>query len=170
MTLPRRTVRHPVRIVHLGLGAFHRAHQAWYTQKAHDSTGGWGWGIAAFTGRNPEAARILAEQDAVYILVERGPESDVATVIESLSVVADGSDAARWRNAFADPAVAVVSLTITEAGYRPSAPALADDLAALAGGEAATTAAGRLVDGLRSRRAAGAGGLAVVSCDNLPDN
>jgi fructuronate reductase len=163
-------VRHPVRIVHLGLGAFHRAHQAWYTQKANDSTGGWGWGIAAFTGRNPEAARILAEQDAVYILVERGPESDVATVIESLSVVADGSDAARWRNAFADPAVAVVSLTITEAGYRPSAPALADDLAALAGGEAATTAAGRLVDGLRSRRAAGAGGLAVVSCDNLPDN
>ncbi|MFF1877787.1 mannitol dehydrogenase family protein [Leifsonia sp. NPDC058230] len=170
MTPPRRTVRHPVRIVHLGLGAFHRAHQAWYTQQANEAAGGWGWGIAAFTGRSPEAARILAAQDAVYTLVERGPEADTAAIVESLSVVADGADADRWRNAVADRAVAVLTLTITEAGYRPTSAALDADLASLSAGGAATTAPGRLVDGLRARRNSGAGGLAVVSCDNLPDN
>ena len=50
-TLPiiSRTARHPVRIVHLGLGAFHRAHQAWYTQRANNIDTE-GWGIEAFTG------------------------------------------------------------------------------------------------------------------------
>ncbi|WP_431280009.1 mannitol dehydrogenase family protein [Leifsonia poae] len=170
MTPPRRTVRHPVRIVHLGLGAFHRAHQAWYTQRANEATGGWGWGIAAFTGRSPDAARILAAQDAVYTLVERGPESDTTSVIESLSVVADGADAERWRRAVADRAVGVLTLTVTEAGYRPSTAALDADLSALRAGEVTFTAPGRIVDGIRARRLAGAGGLAVVSCDNLPDN
>jgi fructuronate reductase len=170
MTPPPRTERHPVRIVHLGLGAFHRAHQAWYTQRANEAAGGWGWGIAAFTGRSPEAARILAAQDAVYTLVERGPEADTTAIIESLSVVVDGADADHWRHAVADRAVAVLTLTITEAGYRPPAAALDADLTALRNGDAAATAPGRLVDGLRARRLAEAGGLAVVSCDNLPDN
>ena len=48
---PRRNA--PVRIVHLGLGAFHRSHQAWYTHQAGDAAD---WGIAAFTGRRPDAA------------------------------------------------------------------------------------------------------------------
>ncbi|MFF1635038.1 mannitol dehydrogenase family protein [Leifsonia sp. NPDC058248] len=175
MTPPARTERHPVRIVHLGLGAFHRAHQAWYTQRANDASsdgasGDGGWGIAAFTGRSPRAAEALAAQDAVYTLVERGPESDTATLIQSLTVVADGADGERWRAAMADPAVAVVTLTVTEAGYRPDAAALDADLAALRAGGAAATAPGRLVDGLRARRAAGSPRLAIVSCDNLPDN
>jgi fructuronate reductase len=129
-------------MVHLGLGAFHRAHQAWYTQRANEAAGGWGWGIAAFTGRSPEAARILAAQDAVYTLVERGPEADTTAIIESLSVVADGADADRWRHAVADRAVAVLTLTITEAGYRPPAAALDADLTALRNGDAAATLGG----------------------------
>lgn len=177
MTTPPRSERHPVRIVHLGLGAFHRAHQAWYTQRANerggtggDSTGDSGWGIAAFTGRSPEAARVLAAQDAVYTLIERGPVSDTASIVAALSTVADGGDVERWRAAVADPAVAVVTLTVTEAGYRPPADALDADRSSLLEGGGASTAPGRLVDGLRARRAAGAGGIAVVSCDNLPDN
>lgn len=170
MTPPPRTGRRPVRIVHLGLGAFHRAHQAWYTQRANERTGGDGWGIAAFTGRSPEAATVLAAQDAVYTLIERGPEADTAGIVEALSAVADGADTDRWRTAVADPAVAVLTITVTEAGYRPDGAALDADRAALAAGEGASTAPGRLVDGLRARRAADAGGLAVVSCDNLPDN
>jgi fructuronate reductase len=175
MTLPGRTEHHPVRIVHLGLGAFHRAHQAWYTQLANgesggSASGGEGWGIAAFTGRSPHAAEVLAAQDAVYTLIVRGPESDTATLIQSLTVVADGADADRWRAAVADPAVAVVTLTVTEAGYRPGASALDADLAALRDGGAAVTAPGRLVDGLRARRAARSPGIAIVSCDNLPLN
>ena len=77
--LPRlnRTVRPvpkpPVRMVHLGLGAFHRSHQAWYTQHAGDSAQ---WGIAAFTGRRPEAAAVLAEQDGLFTVVERSGTGD----------------------------------------------------------------------------------------------
>jgi fructuronate reductase len=173
MTTPPRSQRHPVRIVHLGLGAFHRAHQAWYTQRANergDRAGEAGWGIAAFTGRSPEAARVLAAQDAVYTLIERGPDTDAAIIVDALSTVADGGDTARWRAAVADPAVAVLTLTVTEAGYRQSAAALDADRASLATGDGASTAPGRLVDGLRARRAAGVGAIAVVSCDNLPDN
>lgn len=148
MTVPSRSVRRPVRAAHLGLGAFHRAHQAWFTQLAGD-----GSGIAAFTGRSAEAARVLAAQDAVYTLLERGPEGDSATLIESLSEVHDGADLDAWRRVLADPEVGVLTLTVTEAGYRPG-----------------SSAPARVLDGLRARRAAGAGGIAVVSCDNLPDN
>jgi fructuronate reductase len=149
-----RRTRHPVRVAHLGLGAFHRAHQAWYTQRANEAGGdGAGWGIAAFTGRSPDAARVLAAQDAVYTLVERGPEGDSATIVEALSSVHDGADAEAWRRVLADPQVGVLTLTVTEAGYRPE-----------------STAPARVLDGLRARFEAGAGGIAVVSCDNLPDN
>jgi fructuronate reductase len=148
-------MRHPVRIVHLGLGAFHRAHQAWYTQVVNDHRAGDGWGIAAFTGRSPDAARVLAAQDDVYTLIERAGAGDSARLIESISVAADGADERRWRDALADPAVAIVTLTITEAGYRAAGPA---------------SAGARLVDGLRARRTAAAPAIAVVSCDNLPEN
>lgn len=170
MTSPQRTERHPVRVVHLGLGAFHRAHQAWYTQRANDASDGEGWGIAAFTGRSPRAAEVLAAQDAVYTLVERGPGGDLAGVIQSVTSVHDGGDVDRWRGAMADPAVAVLTLTVTEAGYRPPSGDLDADLERLRSGAGAFTAPGRIVDGLRARRDAGAGPLAVVSCDNLPHN
>ncbi|CAM5348078.1 mannitol dehydrogenase family protein [Leifsonia shinshuensis] len=148
-----RQVRHPVRVAHLGLGAFHRAHQAWYTQRANEASDGDGWGIAAFTGRSPDAARVLAAQDAVYTLIERGPDGDSASIVEALSSVHDGGDADAWRRVLADPRVGVLTLTVTEAGYRPG-----------------STAPARVLDGLRARFEAGAGGIAVVSCDNLPDN
>lgn len=153
MRLPPRSARHPVRVAHLGLGAFHRAHQAWYTQRAGD-----GSGIAAFTGRSAEAARVLAAQDAVYTLLERGPVRDSATLMEVLSEVHDGADpdgpgGRAWRRVLSDPDVGVLTLTVTEAGYR-----------------AGSSAPARVLDGLRARHAARAGGIAVVSCDNLPDN
>lgn len=142
-----RTERRPVRVVHLGLGAFHRAHQAWYTEAAGDA------GIAAFTGRRPDAARALAAQDALYTLVERGPAGDRTSLVQALSAVHDGGDTAAWHRALADPGVGVLTLTVTEAGYRPGSGAPA-----------------RVLDGLRARFEAEAGGIAVVSCDNLPGN
>ncbi len=187
--------RPPIRIVHLGLGAFHRAHQAWYTQCVNDLTVADGdtWGIAAFTGRNPRAADALSSQDDLYVLIERGSDGDNARLVESLSLAVDGRDAQRWRDCVADPAVAVISLTITEAGYRLNRdgmldlqdPLVAADLVALRsdpeeavsaisnGGMA--TAPARLVDGLRARMSAQlrAGRdlpIAVVSCDNLARN
>lgn len=185
-------VRAPVRIVHLGLGAFHRAHQARYTQLV----GGNKWGIAAFTGRSATAAKELAPQDGLFTLVERGAEGDSFTVVDSIVEVHDGADLTALTSLLERSSTAVVTLTITEAGYK-LAPGSGDprldsadtavvaDAAALiahfadAGrdgapmtpdGRGVTTAAGRLVAGLAARRDADGWPLAIVSCDNLSGN
>jgi fructuronate reductase len=157
---------HPVRLIHLGLGAFHRAHQAWYTQLANSLDEAEPYGIWAFTGRRPDAARVLAAQGCRYTLIERGPEVDRPTDITAIVRADDGADMEAWRAACADPAVAAMTLTITEAGYRVD-PA---DLGRLRADEPAASAPGRIIDGLRLRMRAGAGPLAVVSCDNLSAN
>ena len=170
----------PVRIVHLGLGAFHRSHQAWFTQHAGDAAE---WGIAAFTGRRPDAAEALAAQDCLYTLVERSADGDSFEVIGSIVEAADGANIARLCELVAAKDTAVVTLTITEAAYGlaadgtfdAGAPGAADDLRALsaaAAGEAGVpgTPLGRLVLALARRRDSGAGPLAVVSCDNLSAN
>ncbi|WP_427018527.1 mannitol dehydrogenase family protein [Pseudarthrobacter sp. P1] len=172
----------PVRIVHLGLGAFHRAHQAWYTQQADPARE---WGIASFTGRRPDAALALAAQDGLYTLIERSGDGDSFEVISSIVEANDGADVARLCELVADPATAIATLTITEAAYRLGAdgtldathPDIAADIALLrgvvAGADSASWAAtptGRLVQALDARRRSGAGAFAVVSCDNLSSN
>ncbi|MBU2664703.1 mannitol dehydrogenase family protein [Actinoplanes bogorensis] len=137
-----------MRIVHLGLGGFFRAHQAWYTGAASDD-----WGIAAFTGRSAGLAEALTAQDGRYTLVVRGPSADELQVQEALVAAHPGSDASTWRDLVAAPGTAIVTLTMTEAAYAPSG-----------------VVADRLVNGLAARRLAGSGPLAVVSCDNLPGN
>jgi fructuronate reductase len=173
-----------VRIVHLGLGAFHRSHQAWFTAHAADAGD---WGIAAFTGRRPDAAEVLRQQEAVYTLVERGPEADRFELIGSIVAVAPGDDLAAFLAAVSSPDLAVITLTITESGYRlgddgrldRSDPDVAADVALLrraltapgaADGASPATALGRLLLGLIARRAAGAPPVAIVPCDNLPEN
>ena len=176
-----------VRIVHLGLGAFHRAHQAWYTQRAGD-----GWGIASFTGRSPKAAEELSSQDGLFTLVERTADGDKFEIIDSIVEAHDGADLASLIDLLQRPEVGIVTLTVTEAGYRLKADgsgpdtddeAVAADLAALravseelAAGTVPVTelalqsVVARLVVGMSARRAAGAGPIAIVSCDNLPGN
>jgi len=168
----------PVRMVHLGLGAFHRAHQAWWTGAvSHQDP----WGIAAFTGRSPATASLLAAQGGLFTLLVRGPERDEPEVVCSISRAVDGADTAAFTACLADPAVRVLTLTVTEAGYCRRGdggldfadPAVAADrhaLAARTGGVALRTAPGRTLAGLRARRGAGAGPLAVVPCDNLIGN
>ena len=175
----------PVRIIHLGLGAFHRSHQAWYTQHAGDAGQ---WGIAAFTGRRPDAAVALSAQDCLYTVVERSAGGDSFEVIGSIVEAVDGADVARLSELAAARETAVVTLTITEAAYGlaadgtfdAGAPGVAEDLLALsaaASGQPApegsgvpATPLGRLVLALARRRDSGAGPLAVVSCDNLSAN
>jgi len=166
----------PVRIVHLGLGAFHRSHQAWYTHQASDAAD---WGIASFTGRRPDAALALAEQDGLYTVVERADSGDSFTVVSSIVEAVDGADVQRLADLVAAPATAIVTLTITEAAYRLGTDGTLDrtaadvvaDLALLKSGNGTpTTPLGRLVLALAGRRAAGAGPLAVVCCDNLSHN
>jgi fructuronate reductase len=167
----------PVRIVHLGLGNFFRAHQAWHTAAASDAAD---WGIAAFTGRSPAMADAMAAQDGLYTMVTRGPDHDTFDVLGAVSAAFPGGDLDAWREHLSRPAVRIVTLTVTEAGYLrgryggldEAHPDVVADLAALRGdpGAAVRSVPGRLVTGLAARRAAGAGPLAVVPCDNLPDN
>lgn len=157
----------PVRIVHLGLGAFHRSHQAYFTDLAGDA-----WGIAAFTGRSPQAAAALAAQDGRFTLLTRGPEHDEARAIESIVAAHDGADRTSWSRYFASPDLAVVTMTVTEEAY-VGAP---DDVIALQGwvsGDEAPmpqSAIGRLVAGLLVRRRADLGPIAIAPCDNLLHN
>ncbi|WP_315068671.1 mannitol dehydrogenase family protein [uncultured Microbacterium sp.] len=154
VTGPARTQHPPLRAAHLGMGAFHRAHQAWYTQQVNDRAGADdGWGIAAFTGRTPEAAELLSRNDGVYTVLERSAEGDRATTVQSIVRAVPGADEASWLAVLADPQVAVLTVTVTEAGY-----------------SAGSAVPGRIADGLIARADADAGPLAVVSCDNLPGN
>jgi fructuronate reductase len=170
-----------VRIVHLGLGGFFRAHQAWYTGAAEDAED---WGIAAFTGRSRALADALNRQQGLYTLVVRGPERDDMSVQRAVCQAYPGSDLEAWSAHLARPQVAVVTLTVTEAAYArrsDGSPDLdADDVRAdvaalrkldvLRSGGQVVTVPGRLVAGLAARRAADAGPLSVVSCDNVPGN
>lgn len=166
----------PVRIVHLGLGHFFRAHQAWYTAHAADAAQ---WGIAAFTGRSVASAEALNRQDGLFTLVERGPDTDRLEVIGSVVEAVAGQDVPRLEALARDPQVAVITLTVTESGYRLTTAGLPDlddadvraDLEALrAGASAALSVLGRLTTAFRARRDADAGPIAVVPCDNIPGN
>lgn len=167
----------PVRHVHLGLGAFFRAHQADYTDRSPDAAD---WGIAAFTGRSRRLADDLAAQDGLYTLVVRSPQRDEPRVVAALSRAHPAADRDAWRAYLADPRVVLVTSTVTEAAYlqRPGGgldldrPGIQTDLAALRAGrlDDAGTVPGRLLAGLAARRDADAGPITLLPCDNLPDN
>lgn len=167
----------PVRILHIGLGNFFRAHQAWYTDNATDAAE---WGIAAFTGRSPALADELQPSEGLYTLITRGPEGAAFEVISSVSVAHPASDHEAWLNYWRSPDLAVVTLTVTEAGYLRAPDGGLDagrsdvqaDIAALKQEPTSrvVTTPGRLVAGFLARRQAGLGPVAVVSCDNLPGN
>lgn len=167
----------PVRIVHLGVGNFHRAHQAWYTHHAPDAED---WGIAAFTGRRPDQAEALAPQDGLYSLITKAADGDEVEVISSIVAVHAASEHETYLAYLAKPSTAVVSMTVTEHGYRRGAHGhldlaaddVAADVAALRSDPraAVTSMPLRLLAGLLARREAGAGALTILPCDNLPDN
>ena len=168
--------RPAVGIVHLGIGAFHRAHQAVYTAEAIEREGG-DWGILGVAQRRPAAVDALAPQEGLFSVVERGPEEDEITVLASVrDVLLAPREPGRLAEAIADPGVHVVTLTVTEKGYprdRATGGLAVDDLEVasdLAGGPP-RTAVGQLARGIAIRAAGGEGGpLTVVSCDNLPRN
>ena len=163
----------PVRLVHLGLGNFFRAHQAWYTDRAPDAAE---WGIAAFTGRSADLADSLSAQDGLYTLITRAAEGDRFEVVSSLTRTHPGPDHHAWLGHLATPDVRAVTITVTEAGYLRAAsggldrdrPEIRRDVEALRGDLAAPvhTAPARLLAGCAARRRADAGPLALISCDN----
>jgi|tagenome__1003787_1003787.scaffolds.fasta_scaffold20986747_4 fructuronate reductase len=168
------------RIVHFGLGAFHRAHQAVYTETAAARSGE-PWGIVDVAPRAEAAVTAMREQDCLYSVTDRAPGAlttrAVGSVIEALLM---GRDDPRVDSLVASDQVSVVTLTVTEKGYYrrsdtglldTGVPAVAEDLAATATDAAPlTTVIGRLAAGLVARHRASGAPVAVVSCDNMAGN
>ena len=166
----------PVRIVHLGLGNFFRAHTCWYTEHVD----GEAWGIAAFSGRTATHVADLEEQGDVYTLVVQGAQT-TSEVISTLSAVHRADDLAAWRGYFASPQVCIVTSTITEGGYLRDASGNLDvtlesvqaDVSSLVADPLSgfvTTAPGKFVAGLLARRRSAAAPITFVPCDNVVDN
>ena len=176
-SLPNTPTAAPVRIVHLGIGNFHRAHQAWYTEHSPDADQ---WGIAAFTGRRTDMADALKPQDGLYTLITRSGEGDTFELIGALSAVHAAVEHEVYLDYLSRSEVAIITITVTEAAYLRGADGHLDagqgvirsDLEALRSDPRNPVASlpARLVAGLAARRTAGAAALTILSCDNLPDN
>ncbi len=163
-------------IVHLGTGAFHRAHQAVYTDDAMGHSGG-DWGIIGASLRSPHAASQLNPQDGLYTVCtesERGRAQRLIGAVQRVLVAPDEPQA--LDALIADPTIHVITLTITEKGYclgddgwslNTELPGVIRDLSEPA---VATTAIGVLARGLLLRHRNGGAPLTIISCDNLTEN
>ena len=151
-------------IVHFGIGAFHRAHQAWYTDLAMDA-GEQGWMIAGVSLRSDTVARQLNPQDGLYTLTERSGAGARTRLIGSVrEVLLGGPGRAHIEARIAALECRIVSFTVTEKGYCRAANGDLDfELA-----EASFYPL--LAEGLKLRRDAGLPGVTLLSCDNLSDN
>ena len=141
----------PIGVVHLGLGAFHRAHQS----VVFDALLGQGdprWGVLGVAMRSTELADALAQQDGLYALQIASAEGRRWQVVGALSQTCVAArEPGQVVAAIAAPSTRWITLTVTEKAYGP-------ELATL------------LVQGLAARQAAGLGGLTIASCDNLTGN
>jgi mannitol 2-dehydrogenase len=166
-------------IVHIGVGNFHRAHQAWYLHRLMQQGLARDWAIIGAGVRPGDAAmrEKLKAQNWLTTLVELSPDGTSAEVCGSMiGFIPVEADNAALIAQMADPAIRIVSLTVTEGGYfvnpatgafDPAHPDIAHDAANPA---APRTAFGAIVAALRLRRETGAGPFTVQSCDNLRGN
>lgn len=154
-------------IVHLGIGAFHRAHQAIYTDEAM-AGGDRNWAITGVSLRAPRIRDALAPQDGLYTVTERGADGERTRLIGSVAevLVAQESPSA-VAAALAAPETRIVTLTVTEKGYHRH-PDGTLDLDAVT--DATDTIYQHLTRAFVQRRDAGLPGLTLLSCDNLADN
>ena len=169
-------------ILHLGLGSFHRAHQAVYIHQLRQQ-GDLRWAIAGGNLR-PDMAETIAAlqaQGGRYTLETVTPQGERSyTRIESIQrVIPYQDDLAPLIATGADPATRIISFTVTEAGYYLDAknrldwatfPDLRADLEAVKAGQAGHTIYGGLVSILRARMKAGGGAVTLMNCDNLRHN
>jgi fructuronate reductase len=164
-----------VGIVHLGIGAFHRAHQAAMFDDVLNA-GDLRWGIVAASLRSPTVRDQMEPQDGLYtMLVRDGAQAArIIGAVQQVLIAPDAPDA--LLAVMAAPDTQIVTLTITEKGYKldPASGALIEDDAQLAADllslDRPQTALGYIVAALAMRRAAGLGPFTAMSCDNLPHN
>ncbi len=165
-------------IVHIGVGNFHRAHQAVYLDDLFNAGADHDWAIVGAGVREADIAmrEKLAEQDWLTTVVEQEAHATSARVTGAMIDFVKPFDAASTLALLARPAIRIVSLTVTEGGYYispatqkfdPTHPDIVHDARHP---DAPTTAFGLIVAGLRRRREAGVAPFTVMSCDNIPGN
>lgn len=153
-------------IVHIGIGAFHRAHQAVYTDDAMGA-GDRDWGIIGVSLRSGDVAAQLVPQDGLYTVSTRSAAGTELRLIGAVRRVLVAQEAPQEViDALASPATHIISFTVTEKGYLRAADGKLD-LAAACGASSLYRFVGA---GLAARRAAGLPGLTLLSCDNLANN
>lgn len=162
-------------IVHLGVGAFHRAHQAVYVDDCLGA-GETSWGIVGASLRSPDTRDALAPQDGLYALAVQEPGGEQLRVIGAIrEMLVAPEDPAALVLRMADPTIRIVTLTLTEKAYLRDAaggldlahPGIQHDLA---NPDAPLTVYGFLLAALMARRKAGMAPFTVLCCDNLPAN
>lgn len=163
-------------VVHLGIGAFHRAHQAAIFEDALNA-GDLRWGIIAASLRSPGVRDQMMPQDGLYTMLVRDGRADRAQVIGAVrQVIVAPEEPRALLAALASPDTHIVTLTVTEKGYKldPATGALMEDdpqvAADLLSLRAPQTAPGYLVAALALRKEAGLAPFTAISCDNLPHN
>jgi mannitol 2-dehydrogenase len=151
------------RIVHIGVGGFHRAHFALYTHELAAAGGDWGIAGLGLLPQDAEMASALGAQDHLYTLIEKGNGEPCAEVIGSIIrfVHAPPGRDADVADLIAAPTTSVLSLTVTEAGYGEPSPELA---------ATGTSTFDRIARALAARRERAAGPLTILSFDNMPGN
>jgi mannitol 2-dehydrogenase len=165
-------------IVHFGVGNFHRAHMQVYLDRLLNAGRDLDWGIigAGVTPYDAKMREALGHQDWLTTVVEQSAEASSARVTGVMTNFLPPSDAPAIIARMSDPAIRIVSLTVTEGGYfidpatgafDPENPAIAADVASA---DAPATVFGLILAALRVRRAAGTPAFAVLSCDNVPHN
>jgi mannitol 2-dehydrogenase len=144
------------RILHLGVGGFHRAHMALYTDEVAAAGSDWGIRGLGLLEADRRMAETLGRQDCLYTLIERDSEGSRPRVVGSIiAYTLAAGDIDAFTRRVADPEVCILSMTITEGGY------------SLTGGNPTIEA---IVSGLDRRRESGGRPLTILSCDNLPGN
>lgn len=154
-----------VGIVHFGIGAFHRAHMACYTDAALNA-GAQDWAITGVSLRSPDVAAQLNPQDGLYSVTERSSVGESSRIIGAVkNVLVAPLDREAVIAALAAPTTHIASLTVTEKGYCRAADGKLDP--DLAGDNSFYDF---IAQGLRRRHDAGLHGLTLLSCDNLAEN
>ncbi len=163
-------------IVHLGLGAFHRAHQAVYTDEAI-AQGGGDWGIVGVSLRSDTVARQLLPQACLYsVLSQDASDSEIRVIGSILDVLVAPESPGRVAEAIANSAIQIVTFTITEKGYCLASDGCSLDRrnpsieADLQSPYSPVSAIGLVALGLRQRMASGGEPITLLSCDNLSEN
>ncbi|WP_316355893.1 mannitol dehydrogenase family protein [Devosia sp.] len=165
-------------IVHFGVGNFHRAHQAVYLDDLFATGADHDWALVGAGVRTTDEAmrQKLMAQDWLTTVVEQEADASSARITGAMIDYIRPGDSAAVIARLADPAIRIVSLTITEGGYYidpasqkfdPNHPDIAFDAANMADPK---TAFGLILAGLMRRRAAGIVPFTVMSCDNIPGN